>query len=126
MAKPDPGVAAFLDGLDHPLKPAVVALRKVVLAVDPAIREAIKWNAPSFLATEHFATMNLRAQDSLLLVLHLGAKKRTHPKLAIEDPQRLLTWLGADRASIAFADVRDVATKAPALRAVLRQWMAYA
>ena len=126
MPKADPGVAAFIDALEHPLKPAVVALCKVVLAVDPSIREAVKWNAPSFCTTEHFATMNLRKRDELLLILHLGAKKRALPKLAIDDPQRLLQWLGADRAAIPFADARDVAAKAPALRAIVRQWMDYA
>src|SRR5690349_8074472 len=125
MPRTDGGVAAFLDALDHPLAPAVVALRKVVLAVDPSIAEAVKWNAPSFRTTEHFATMNLRKRDSLLLILHLGAKKRALPKLAIEDPQRLLQWLGPDRAAVAFADASDVAAKAPALRAILRQWLAY-
>lgn len=41
-------VAEFLRRLEHPLKAEIEALRRVLLAADPAVREGIKWNAPSF------------------------------------------------------------------------------
>lgn len=41
-------VQAFLDALDHPREPEILALRRIVLAADPAIAEGIEWNAPSF------------------------------------------------------------------------------
>ncbi len=50
-------VQGFLDKLDHPRKPEMIRLREVLLAIDPAIGEKIKWNAPSFRTREHFATM---------------------------------------------------------------------
>jgi len=63
----------FMAKLDHPHKRDIEALRKLVLAVDPAIREGVKWNAPSFRTTGYFATTNLRAKAGIGVILHLGA-----------------------------------------------------
>lgn len=125
----DPGkvatVGAFLDALDHPHKPAVLALRRALLGVDASISEEIKWNAPSFRTVEHFATMNMRAREGVLLILHLGAKKAGLPAIAIADPLGLLKWLGPDRASLAFRDERDVLAKGDALAGIVRQWIGH-
>jgi hypothetical protein len=120
-------VEAFLATLAHPQDTALRRLRAVILAADPRIGEGIKWNAPSFhVDGRHFATMQLRRADRLLLVLHLGAGKKALPEGAIVDPDGLLTWLGADRATWTFAGVQDVDTHAAALQSLLRQWMAHA
>jgi hypothetical protein len=116
------GVDAFLASLDHPFKRAVLALREIVLGADPRIAEGIKWNAPSFRTSEWFATFHLRAKDGVQLILHLGAKKRTGP-IAIADPQSLLEWLAADRASVKFRGLEDVEAKRSAFEAVIRQWI---
>ena len=57
-----------------------------------------------------------------MLVLHLGARLRGGGA-SVADPDGLLTWLGADRATITFADLDDVARKAPALAPLLREWI---
>lgn len=119
------GMRAFLDALDHPHKHTVLALRDALLGVDPSIGEEIKWNAPSFHVTEHFATMNLRAKDGVRLILHLGAKKTALPAGAIADPRKLLEWLGPDRASMVFRDADEVTLKKAALAAVIRQWITH-
>jgi len=130
MAKRTPAgddVDAFLAERAHPQDAALRRLRALVLAADPRIGEGIKWNAPSFhVEGRHFATMQLRREDRVLLVLHLGAGKRTMPDGAIADPDALLTWLGADRATVSFAGVADVDARADALQAVLRCWLAQA
>ena len=101
--KPIATVEAFISAHDHPHKDAIVVLGQLLLSADPAISEEVKWNAPSFRTSEHFATMHLRGQDSFQLILHLGAKSgRRVPKDAIADPDKLLKWLGPDRASVAF------------------------
>lgn len=124
--KAAPTVASFVAALEHPLKSEVVALRKLVLSLDPSISEEVKWNAPSFRATEHFATMHLRAKDSLQLILHLGAKSgRTIPEGGIEDPEGLLKWLGPDRASVTLGGKGALAANSKALSSVIRQWMKY-
>lgn len=120
-------VDTFLKALAHPQEPTIRRLRAVVLAADPRIGEGIKWNAPSFhLEQRHFATMQLRRTDRVLLVLHLGAAKRAIPKGAITDAEKRLTWLGADRATWSASGVHDVDAHAAALQLLLRQWMAHA
>ena len=119
-------VDAFLAALAHPQDATVRRLRAAIRAADPRIGEDIKWNAPSFhVDGRHFATMQLRRADSVLLVLHLGAGKRALAKDAITDPQALLTWLGADRATLSFAGPAEVGARADALQAVLKQWMTH-
>lgn len=122
--KPAATVPAFIAALDHPLKSDIVALREVLLGTDTSIAEEIKWNAPSFRTSEHFATMHLRAKDSLQLILHLGARPRNViPPGAIADPHRLLKWLGPGRASVTFAGREDLEQKTAALIAIVRQWI---
>ena len=122
--KPAATVQAFIAELEHPLKSDIVALREVLLGTDASIAEEIKWNAPSFRTSEHFATMHLRAKDSLQLILHLGARSRNViPPGAIEDPHKLLKWLGPDRASVTFAGRKDLEHKTAPLVAIVRQWI---
>lgn len=120
-------VDAFMARLDHPHRTAIERLRTLIPAVDPSIAEGIKWNAPSWRTGEYFATTHLRAKQGFAVILHLGAKMRDMPAsgVAIDDPQQLLTWLGKDRAWIGFADAADLAAKAHALQAILRQWIAW-
>lgn len=120
-------VAAFLADLAHPQDAAIRRLRDVILAADARIGEGIKWNAPSFhVEGRHFATMQLRRADRLLLVLHLGAGKKAMPDGAIADPDGRLTWLGADRATLTFTGLQEVNAQAAALQSLLRHWMAHA
>ena len=124
-AQEDPAVGEFLRTLDHPGKPLVEAVRRIILGVDPTIREAIKWNAPSFRTSEHFATFTLRGSDRVRLILHLGAKVRDTAKTGIDipDPTGLLEWAAKDRAIVTFADAADVEAKREPLREVLRAWI---
>lgn len=121
----DPAVIAFLRELEHPLKEEIEALRQIILGVSPEIREEIKWNAPSFRTTEHFATFNLRTKDRVRIILHTGAKvKATATKgVEIADPAGLLEWLAKDRCLVTFSDRKDVRERQAALEAILRAWI---
>ncbi len=116
-------VQAYITRLQHPLLDDVIALRKLILLADRSIGESIKWNAPSFYTTVHFATMRLSGKPPLQLILHLGAKKQVMPTGAIADPDSLLTWLGPDRACVSFPTVGSVAAKRGQLTAILKQWI---
>ena len=118
-------VDAFMATLDQPAKPAIEALRRIILRADPRIAEGIKWKSPSFRTGEYFATVNLRAKAGIGVILHFGAKLRQLPAggAAISDPQGLLKWLAADRAMLEFADLADLAVKESALTAIIRQWI---
>lgn len=119
-------VEAFLASLAHPHKDAIVRLRALLRDADPRVVEGLKWNAPSFAIDEHFATFQLRAKTGVMLVMHFGAKKRASlpERTAIADPDGLLAWVAADRATITFADLADVEAKRESFVAVVRAWIA--
>lgn len=114
-----------MDTLEHAEKPAVQKLREIIMSVDASIGEEIKWNAPSFYTTEHFATFHLRAKKGVQVVLHLGAKPRpdADARKHVADPAGLLEWRGADRATVTFAGLADVETKRDSFAKVLQQWI---
>ena len=114
-------VDEFMAKLKPPCKAQVQALREVILATDSSIAEGVKWNAPSYRTSEYFATTNLRAKKGIGVILHLGAKVRDLPAggVAIDDPGKLLKWLGKDRAMVEFADVADLRRKKAAFQAVV-------
>ena len=121
-----PDVASLLTELAHPLEPAIRTLRAAVLAADPRIAEGIKWNAPSYhLDGAHFATFHLRSKAGVQLVLHLGAKVRPDATLraAVPDPDGLLEWKSADRATLTVRDAADASAKASALTAIAKEWI---
>ena len=120
-------VDAFLAALDHSHKSELLALRQIILAADPSIREEIKWNAPSFRTTESFATFQLRAKSDLQLVLHLGAKVRETATtgIAVADPAGLLKWLAKDRAVVTFTSLAEVYAKQSAFTELIRAWLVH-
>jgi hypothetical protein len=120
-------VEAFLVTLDHPHKAEIMALRQLILGVDPAITEEIKWNAPSFRTTEHFATVQLRAKDGVQIIFHRGAKVRATPisAMTIADPTALLTWLAQDRATVVFHNLDEIDCQRAALADLVRAWLVY-
>lgn len=117
----------FLAALEHPCKEEIIALRQIILKADPRIAEEIKWNAPSFRTSEHFATFQLRAKKGVQIIMHLGTKVRETAitGIAIQDPESLLTWLAKDRASVTFHDLDEINTKRSAFTQLIRQWIAY-
>ena len=123
VSRTDPAVDAFLLALDHPLRPALEALRQLILAVSPAVREEFKWNSPSFRTTEHFATANLQGPGTLRLILHRGAKKRADAMPEIPDPAGLLKWLGRDRAMVLIKEPAGLGKLATPLKAILKHWI---
>ena len=117
-------VDEFLAALEHPFKSEIEALRAIILGVDPRIEESIKWNAPSYSTTDHFATMKLFPTKNLQLVLHTGAKVKAPAKaLKIRDPNSILKWAAPDRCVVTFTDLSDLKSKADVLIAILREWI---
>lgn len=123
--KSDLDVETYLAQLQHPARSLVIALRRVVLGADPSIADGIKWNSPSFRVVEYFATTHLRAKQGTGLILHFGAKKNAISASGVDlpDPAGLLNWLAKDRAMVSLRDEADLAAKAPALQALLREWI---
>lgn len=117
-------VTDYLNALEHPQKAAVRALRKMILAIDPRIREEVKWNAPSFRIEEHFATFRLQPVPNCQLVLHTGSKvRKSSIRLKIPDPEGILKWASADRCIVAFASYADAKAKGESLKRILKAWI---
>jgi hypothetical protein len=119
-------VEEFLNTLDHPYKPEILALRQIILGTDPAITEEVKWNAPSFRTTEHFATFQLRAKEGVQIIFHLGAKVSAAAAagITVADPDALLTWLAKDRASVIFHNLGEIQARQTAFCDLVRVWIA--
>ncbi|MEK6703208.1 MAG: DUF1801 domain-containing protein [Planctomycetota bacterium] len=126
-AAPGGEVDTFMRALDHPLKPQLESLRRLILGVDPAIVEGIKWNAPSFRTTDWFATTNVHAKGSLRLILHTGAKAKQSAAdgMKVADPAGLLKWLAKDRALVTFNSAIEFEARRAALEGIIRAWICY-
>ena len=119
-----PTVDAYLAALNHPHKAGVQALREAILGVDDRIREAVKWNAPSFCIDEHFATFRLHPEPVFQLILHTGAKAMAEPRrMVLDDPGGWLKWASPDRCVIAFCSDADARARAHAVAGLVRDWM---
>lgn len=120
-------VDRFMAELQHPLKPAVEALRAIIRRVDKRGGEGIKWNAPSFFIDRHFATFKLYPPDKVQVVLHTDAKKTDEAKKLkgiIADPDGLLKWAADDRCVVTFSDMEDVQKREDSFSAILKEWIA--
>ena len=125
-AQTDPAVSAFLDAFEHPLKSEIVAVRDIILSVDPQISEGVNWNAPSFRTTKYFATVHLRSRDTLQLVFHLGAKARPDvASMEITDPADLMKWLAKDRCLVTLGAGKDFKARAALFEALVGEWIRY-
>ena len=117
-------VDEYLAALDHPKKAEMQALRELILAADPSIREGIKWNAPSFAVADWFATLTLRPLTQVRVVLHTGARAVPgHPDVVVDDPDGLLAWQGKDRAIATFHDLGDIEARREGFTSILQQWV---
>jgi len=118
-------VDAFIAALDHPQRPAIAELRRIILEADPRIGEQIKWNAPSFgYAGADRVTMRLQPGDRLQLIFHRGAKVRDSAGFQFEDGSGLMEWVAPDRAVLTLRDLEDVRARRPVLQDVVPRWIA--
>ena len=119
-----PSVTEYLNALEHTEKSTVLAVRDLILSIDPRITEEVKWNAPSFRIREHFATFRLHPAPICQLVLHTGSKPRKDGALIeIADPAGLLKWASADRCIVTFASAADAKAKFTPLKRILESWV---
>jgi hypothetical protein len=126
VANAEPSIDDFMAAMDHPLKPEIAAVRKVILGADQAIQDGVKWNSLSFRTTEWFATIHLRTTDQVQLVMHLGVKSgKTASKDAFSEHAGLLKWLGKDRAMLSLGAGKSLKASLPALEAIVRAWIAF-
>lgn len=118
--------AWFISHADHANLPTLTALCDVVDGISDRVRCEIKWNAPSYALTDHFATTGLAPSGGVRLVLHTGAAKRETPlglRNEVADPTGLLRWNDQDRATVMFLSVTEVAVAREPLSRIITRWI---
>jgi uncharacterized protein YdhG (YjbR/CyaY superfamily) len=123
----DPAVEQFLKELDHPLTADYVAVRKLILGIDPSIGEGIKWNAPSFRTADYFATLFLRKRDAVQFIFHTGAKAKglNLKDKKIPDPDGLVEWLAKDRCMVTLGAGKELKANRKEFEAFVRAWISH-
>ena len=96
-------VAAYMTGLDHPLKAGIEAVQSVIKGADSRLNERIKWNAPSYYYKADLLTFHIRPVDRIHLVFHHAAVVRIQSDLLEGDYK--------DRRMVYFRDMADLETK---------------
>ncbi len=118
-------VTDFLDGLNHPFRAEIDALRTIILTAQPDLTENIKWNGPNYsFHGEDRITMRILPPKQVQLIFHRGAKKQTQPadKL-IETSGKLLLWKENDRAIASFKTMNDIENNRVELTEIVQKWI---
>ena len=110
-----PEVDDFLDGLDHPLKAEMQAVREIILQADDRMSETIKWGGPTFMYKGNMATINPRAKKFVNLFFQTGS--------VIKNRHGILDGDAAQVRTVRFADMEDVDRKKSALTAIVGEWI---
>lgn len=118
-------VKDFLNNLQHPLKPVILEVRKIILDSNQELTEHIKWNAPSFCFNgEDKVTMKLFPPKNIQVIFHRGVKVKQQPKdKLIQDNTGILKWSSNDRAVATFIDIEDVKLKSSKLSEIVIRWI---
>jgi hypothetical protein len=115
MSNRNPDVDAWFQKYDNPQRELVAKVREFILGVDPAVTEAIKWQAPTFMYKGNIASFFPRSKKNVSLMFHQGA--------TISDEFGLLEGDGEVSRVARFMDDQDFEAKKPALEAVIRRWI---
>ena len=110
----NPEVVEWFETLEHPLKDAMLHVRKVILDADGRIVESIKWSAPTFAYEGNLASFQPRATKFVSLMFHRGSE--------IPGDHPLLEGDAALVRIMRFSDLMDVKSKHADLEAVVRAW----
>jgi hypothetical protein len=111
----NPEVDAWFEEFDHPLKGAMLQVRKVILGTDRRLEETIKWKSPTFTFEGNMASIDPRSKKHVQLMFHQGAKlPGKHPKLE---------GGGGTVRYMRFADVAEVKAMKGDLQAAVRAWI---
>ncbi|MFB6318624.1 DUF1801 domain-containing protein [Saccharicrinis sp. FJH54] len=118
-------VTGFLNTLDHPLREEIERLRGVILDVEEALTENVKWNGPNYCCGgADRITMRIHPPKQIQLIFHRGAKKQEQPKeRLIPNAGSLFVWKENDRAVITFKTMQDIDNNKEELRRLVVEWI---
>lgn len=115
-------VESYFEGLEHPLKGTMEAVRSAILAADKRVTESIKWKSPTFerrcgrssARGGNLASINPRAKQFVSLMFHVGAQiPGKHP--ALEGGAEVARYMR-------FESEADVRRQRAALKSVVKAW----
>ena len=113
-ARKNPAVEEWFDRSDHPLKPLMLSVRRVILASDKRVSESVKWSTPTFSYQGDIASFIPQAKKFVSLLFHRGAEiPGKHPRL--EGDSRLAR-------TMRFASAEELKQYTPDLQRVIRAW----
>ena len=104
-----------LENYDNPQRDLVARIRAFILECDPAVKEAIKWQAPIFMYKGNIASFFPKAKKHVSLMFHTGA--------SLPDPSGILDGDGATSRSLKVLDHDDLTEKTPAIHGLVRAWI---
>ena len=102
-----------MDKLDANAKDEINAVRKIIKAANPKLKERIKWNAPSYYYNEDILTFGPYRTHKLLLVFH-------HPAV-VKIKSQLLEGDYKNRRLIHFKDKADAEKNKAALTNIINE-----
>jgi hypothetical protein len=110
----NPEVEAWFRDFDHPLKEAMLEVRRIILRADRRVDETIKWKSPTFVFEGNMASIDPRAKKHVQLMFHQGASlPGKHPRLE---------GGGGTVRYMRFTHTADVKAKRGDLEAAVRAW----
>ncbi|NYD67517.1 DUF1801 domain-containing protein [Agromyces atrinae] len=106
----------------HPLEESLTSIVTVLRGV-PGVTESVKWNSPNYALTDDFATLQLRRDDAIQVVLHTGAKaKPEHPAIVVDALPAGARWAGHNRLVLTYREAALSPDDRALLAAVVRAW----
>lgn len=115
-------VDALLAERAHPLEESLASIVTVLRGV-PGVAESVKWNSPNYALADDFATLQLRRDDAIQVVLHTGAKaKPEHPAIVVDAVPAGARWAGHNRLVLTYRQAALSPDDRALLAAVVRAW----
>jgi hypothetical protein len=109
-----PAVDAWFDRLDHPLKPLMLKVRRVILASDKRVTESVKWSTPTYSYNGDIASFIPQAKSFVSLMFHRGSE--------IPGRHRRLEGNARLARTMRFASGEELKRHTSDLQKVIRAW----
>lgn len=120
-------VTEYISKLDSELSKSIQYLRKLILDINPEIKEQIKWNSPSFYYAGEMKEFDPKEykRDIAVTNLHRGNIMIVFPTGAkIVNPDNLLEGNYPDgRKIVKFRNLQDIKNKEKLLKAAIIDWL---
>lgn len=107
-------VKEWMNRLDPVFRTAVNAVRRIIKAAGPKLKERIKWNAPSYYYKEDIVTFGpSKAKDKIILVFH-------HPNI-VKIRSGLLQGNFKDRRLVYLNSIKEIKDARTELEKIIKE-----